>query len=153
MRPVKRPLYDIEFPANLRAAVIPFLAELVEEVKRERAADPELKGRPHEYVLWSEPVLARLAAAEDDFMPLDEMDMETLRKDVLPALMRRQTNQMRCMIETQFDKDDLLALIDELRDTNRLVQRLDKAVNYDLFDEAFEGDRREEANAAASLLD
>ncbi|MNU33090.1 hypothetical protein D3C71_216470 [compost metagenome] len=151
MRPVKRPLYDIEFPASLRAAVIPFLAELVEEVKRERAADPDLRSRPHEYVLWAEPLLARLAAVEGDFSPLDEMDMETLRKDVLLALMSRQTNQIHCMIETQFDKDDLLALIDELRETNRLAQRLDKAVNYDLFDEAFKGDRPEAADTAASL--
>jgi hypothetical protein len=152
MRPVQRPLYDIEFPESLRAAVIPFLEELVDEVKHERAADPELKGRPHEYVLWAEPLLARLAAAEGNFAPLDEMDMETLRKDVLLAFMTRQTNQIHCMIETQFDKDDLLALIDELRDTNRLVQRLDKAVNYDLFDDAFKGDRPEEADAAASLV-
>lgn len=153
MRPVKRPLYDIEFPQSLRAAVIPFLEELVEEVKRERAADPELKGRQHEYVLWAEPLLARLASAEGDLAPLDEMDMETLRKDVLLELMSRQTRQLGGMIETQFDKDEMIALIDEARDTNRLVQRLDKAVNYDLFDEAFEGDRPEEANAAASLVD
>lgn len=149
---MKRPLYDIEFPEGLRAAVIPFLEELVDEVKRERAADPELKSRPHEYVLWAEPVLARLAAAEGDFAPLDEMDMETLRKDVLLAMMRRQTDQLGSMIEIQFDKDKMLALLDEMQSTNKLVQRLDKAVNYDLFDEAFKGDRLEEAETALSPL-
>ncbi len=149
---MKRPLYDIEFPESLRAAVIPFLEELVEEVKREGAEDPELKSRPHEYVLWAEPVLARLAAAEGDFAPLDEMDMETLRKDVLLAMMRRQTDQLGSMIEIQFDKDEMLALLDEMQSTNKLVQRLDKAVNYDLFDETFKGDRPEEAETAPSPL-
>lgn len=149
---MKRPLYDIEFPEGLRAAVIPFLEELVEDVKRERAEDPELKGRPHEYVLWAELVLARLAAAEGDFAPLDEMDMETLRKDVLLAMMRRQTDQLGSMIEIQFDKDKMLALLDEMQSTNKLAQRLDKAVNYDLFDEAFKGDRLEEAETAPSPL-
>jgi hypothetical protein len=147
MRPPERPLYDIAFPESLRVVVIPFLEELVAEVKRERAADPELKALPHEYVQWAEPVLARLAAAEGDFAPLDEMDMETLRKDVLPSLMSKQTRLFGAMIEINTDKDELLAQLGEMQAANQLVQRLDKAVNYDLFDEAFKGDRPEMADA------
>jgi hypothetical protein len=147
MRPPERPLYDIAFPESLRVVVIPFLEELVAEVKRERAADPELKALPHEYVQWAEPVLARLAAAEGDFAPLDEMDMETLRKDVLPSLMSKHTRQLSGMLEINFDKDDMLTLLDESQAAIQLIKRLDKAVNYDLFDDAFKGDRPEMADA------
>jgi hypothetical protein len=143
MRPLKRPLYDIAFPESLRAVVIPFLEGLVDEVKRERAADPELKSRPHEYVQWAEPALERLRAAEGDFAPLDEMDMEQLRKDVLPELMVRLTREFGDMIEINTDMDVLLAQLDDMKAGNQLSRRLDKAVNFDLFDEEFKGDRPE----------
>jgi hypothetical protein len=51
------------------------------------------------------------------------------------------------MIEINTDKDELLAQLGEMQAANQLVQRLDKAVNYDLFDDAFKGDRPEMADA------
>jgi hypothetical protein len=153
MRAPKRPFYDIEFPQSLRAVVIPFLEGLVEEVKRERAADPELRGRPHEYVLWAEPTLERLRAAEGDYAPLDEMDMETLRKDVLPSLMARQIRQFGDMIEINTDKEELFAQLDEMQAANQLIKRLDKAVTFDMFDGSFRGDRAEVPEATPALTD
>jgi hypothetical protein len=140
-RRAMRPLYDIEFPASFRNVLIPFLDGIVEEVRRDHEADMERNHRPNEYIQWAEPLIARLRSAEGDYAPLDEMDMETLRRDVLPSLLSKTNDDISGLLEINFDRDILLEVLEEQKATMNILKRLERAVNHDLFDEDFRGDR------------
>lgn len=100
-----------------------------------------LRDRLPEYLEWAEACLARLAASVDGYVAIDEMDMETLRKDVLPTMVGKGTDALKAFISGNFDKEGMQAVLDEMREANRLCGRLHQIVNFDLFDDGFNGDR------------
>lgn len=141
---MSRPTYDIAISDPFRPSLIAFLTDVAQDVTRTMASedtDAELRDRLPEYLEWAQRCLTRLEVSDDGYVKLDEMDIEVLRKDILPSMIGKGTDALDVFIDGRIDRHGMQLVLDEMREANRLCGRLHQIVNFDLFDETFTGDR------------
>lgn len=129
-----RPAFDIALSRPLAVALVESIEEILAE---DRAEDPLSK----DYVDWANKCLSQLRAGDDGYVALDEYDMGTLDRDVLPEFLGRRNRALHDLVEGDGDKESMLALIGEMTAASELMSRLHRAANYDIFDENWKGDR------------
>lgn len=142
--------YYITFPEAFRPAFITFVEGEIEKVRADHEADTERNHRPNDYLQWAEPFLERLRSAEGDFVALDEADMNTLRRDLVPTFVEKTSTSIFYTIEIHFHDHVLQELLQEQSAAAKLLVRLHRFHDRDLFDPNFKGDRPEDQVAPAA---
>jgi hypothetical protein len=130
---MKLPVFDLAFPRSLATS-------LAVHIDRILAGDKEEPPLDKDYVAWARGCSVRLREGDEDFVVLDEYDMGMLDKDVLPEFLDTQTRLFTELVSKEAGKASMLAVVDEMSDATKLMSRLHRALNFDMFDENWKGD-------------
>jgi hypothetical protein len=131
---MKLRVFDLAVPRSLATSIAVFIDGIL-------ASDTEEPPLDRDYVAWARNCSARLREADDDFVSLDESDISMLYEDVLPDFVDARMRAFEELLSQNAGKEPMKAVTGELSDVARLMSRLLKAMNFDMFDENWKGDR------------
>lgn len=134
--------FEIVISDSFRPALSGFISKLCLET-RERiddpTTDPDLVLNLKEYEGWASSLVTKLAGASEVVL-LDTVDLETIRKDVLPDMFIAATETFRSLVDSNAAKQDLLDVLADMLALHEFRGRLDRICDYEIFDPAFVGD-------------
>lgn len=132
---MKLRVFDLAFPKPLAASLAVFIDSIL-------ASDTEELPLDRDYVAWARSCSARLREGEDDFVSLDECDVGMLYKDVLPDFLDSRIRAFEELLSQEAGKEPIKVVAGEMSDVAKLMSRLLRAMNFDMFDENWKGDRQ-----------
>jgi hypothetical protein len=132
---LKLRVFDLAFPKPLAASLAVFIDSIL-------ASDTEEPPLDRDYVAWARSCSARLREGEDDFVSLDECDVGMLYKDVLPDFLDSRIRAFEELLSQEAGKEPMKVVTGEMSDVAKLMSRLLRAMNFDMFDENWKGDRQ-----------
>jgi hypothetical protein len=131
---MKLRVFDLAFPRSLATS----LAVFIDGILASDTVEPPLD---RDYVAWARKCSARLREGDDDFVSLDESDISMLYQDVLPDFLDSRMLAFEELLSQDAGKEPMKAITGEMSDVAKMMSRLQRAMNFDMFDENWKGDR------------
>jgi hypothetical protein len=131
---MKLRVFDLAFPRSLATS----LAVFIDGILASDTVEPPLD---RDYVTCARSCSARLREGDDDFVSLDECDMSMLYKDVLPDFLDSRMRVFEELLSHEAGKEPMKSVTGEMSDVAKVMSRLLRAMNFDMFDENWKGDR------------
>lgn len=94
-----------------------------------------------DYSNWAINCAGRLRSGDGEYVSLDEEDISMLASDVLPEFLDTRIGAVERLVDEAGDRDQMLLASGHMGSAVKLMARLHRAINFDMFDQNWIGDR------------